>query len=70
MKMLVGCSFLITGLALLFLNKPIAKVQKSMDELFGMGSVSLRFNRIVFYIVGALLAGLGTLVLVCVFEFN
>jgi uncharacterized membrane protein YphA (DoxX/SURF4 family) len=70
MKVFVGTSFIIAGLALLFLNKPLSKVQKSTDELFGMGSVSLRFNRTVFYIVGALLAALGSLVLAGVFEFN
>ena len=70
MKVFAGVAFLLTGLALLFLNKPMAKVQKSMDELFGMGSVSIKFNRIIFYIVGALLAALGTLVLAGFFELN
>lgn len=68
MELFVAWGLLVTGLALLFLNRPIARGQKIIDELFGMGSVSLRFNRIVFYIVGILLAALGFLVLVGIFN--
>ena len=61
MKLFIGWGFLLTGVALICLNKPVAKAQKFVDELFGMGSVSSKLNRIVFYIVGALLSATGLL---------
>jgi hypothetical protein len=63
MKLFVGWGLLLTGLALIFFNRPLAQAQKFVDELFGMGSVSSRFNRTVFYIVETLLSATGLLVL-------
>jgi len=64
MKLLVGWGLLVTGVALIVFNKPVAQAQRVVDELFGMGSVYSKFNRIIFYIVGALLSAIGLLVLV------
>ncbi len=63
MKLLVGWGLLVTGVALIVFNKPFAQAQKFVDELFGMGSVSSKFNRTIFYIVGMLLSAVGLLVL-------
>lgn len=70
MKLFVALGLLISGLALLVFNNPIARGQKYVDEVFGMGSVSLRFNRIVFCIVGILLAALGILVLLGILKLD
>jgi len=63
MKLFVGWGLLSTGVALILFNKSAAQLQKSVDELFGMGAVSSKFNRTVFYIVGTLLSTIGLLVL-------
>lgn len=60
---LLGSGFVLVGLTLIIFSRKIAEVQKRVDEMFGMGSVSLRFNRVVSVTVGALLCLVGILVL-------
>ena len=59
----VGCGFLVIGLSLLLFNRQIARVQKQDDELFGMGPVSVRFNRTSFLIVGVVMCLMGAFIL-------
>jgi len=63
-----GLTVFLGGLVLILFNKSLAQLQKSIDELFGMGSPSIRFTRIVFYIAGAGLVILGTLFMFDVFH--
>lgn len=55
---------MVVGLSLLLFNRQIARVQKQYDELFSMGSVSVRFNRVVLLVVGVVMCLLGGFVLV------
>ena len=59
----LGSGFLVIGLSLLFFNRQIARAQKQFDESLGMGSVSVRFNRIVFYVVGVVMCLMGVFIL-------
>ncbi|HEY0763634.1 MAG TPA: hypothetical protein VGD61_14775 [Pyrinomonadaceae bacterium] len=62
-EILFGCGFVLVGLSLIIFNRKVAEVQKQVDELFGMGSVSLRFNRTTSLVVGVLLCLAGIVVL-------
>ena len=59
-----GVSFFLVGLGLICFNKVIAKHNKAINELFGMGSPSIQLYRVVTYVAGAALTIVGAILLV------
>ncbi len=60
-QLLYGIAFLVCGLGLILLNKSIAELNQSVNKLFGMGAVHLRWYRIGNIIAGVFLSVIGIL---------